>query len=64
MIHQYILNGYHIVLDVYSGAVHIVDPVAYDVIALYETTPREEIVRQMLDRYGDLPDVDEEEIRA
>ena len=63
MIHQYILYGYHIVLDVYSGAVHIVDPVAYDVIALYENTPHDEIVRQMLDKYGALPDVDETEIR-
>ena len=35
MIHQYQLNGYHIVLDVYSGSVHAVDPLAYDAIALY-----------------------------
>ena len=39
MIHQYKLNGYNIVLDVYSGSVHLVDEVAYDIIALYETTP-------------------------
>ncbi len=44
MIHQYKLNGYNIVLDVYSGSVHLVDEVAYDIIALYETTPQEEIV--------------------
>ena len=37
MIHQYKLNGYNIVLDVYSGSVHLVDEVAYDIIALYET---------------------------
>ena len=42
MIHQYQLNGYNIVLDVYSGSVHVVDEVAYDVIALYETTFRTE----------------------
>ena len=36
MIHQYKLNGYNIVLDVFSGSVHIVDEVAYDVIAMYE----------------------------
>ena len=47
MIHQYKLNGYCIVLDIYSGSVHVVDPVAYDVIALYETTAPEEISRQM-----------------
>ena len=33
MIHQYKLNGYNIVLDVFSGAVHVVDDAAYD--ALY-----------------------------
>ena len=35
MIHQYQLHGYNIVLDVYSGAVHVVDEVAYEAIALY-----------------------------
>ena len=34
MIHQYKLNGYNIVLDVYSGSVHLVDEVAYDIIAM------------------------------
>ena len=28
MIHQYQLNGYNIVLDVYSGSVHAVDELA------------------------------------
>ena len=28
MIHQYKLNGYNIVLDVYSGSVHAVDELA------------------------------------
>ncbi len=34
VIHQYINNGYHIVLDVNSGSVHVVDPVVYDAIAV------------------------------
>ena len=34
MIHGYQLNGYNIVIDVYSGSVHSVDKVAYDVIAV------------------------------
>lgn len=33
LIHQYKSNGYNIVLDVYSGAVHVVDDLFYDVIA-------------------------------
>ena len=55
MIHQYKLGGMNIVLDVCSGAVHVVDEVAYDVIALYETTGREEIVAQLQDKYPQIP---------
>ena len=36
MIHQYKLGGFNIVLDVCSGAVHVVDEVAYDIIGLFE----------------------------
>ena len=36
MVHQYINNGYHIVLDVNSGSVHVVDKLAYDVIPVVE----------------------------
>ena len=63
MIHQYKLNGYNIVLDVYSGSVHVVDEVAYDIIALYPQTPEDEIVRRMLEKYGDRPDVTEQDLR-
>ena len=33
LIHQYINNGYHLVLDVHSGSIHITDALVYDVIA-------------------------------
>ena len=33
MIHQYKLGGYNIVLDVCSGALHVVDDLSYDIIA-------------------------------
>lgn len=36
MVHQYKNNGYHIVLDVNSGSVHVVDEVVYDVIPVVE----------------------------
>ena len=51
MVHQYKNNGYNIVLDVNSGAVHVVDDAAYDVISLYELKGREEIFTQLADRY-------------
>ena len=53
MIHAYKLNGYNIILDVFSGSVHLVDEVAYDAITHYEDTPREELLAQLMDRYGD-----------
>ena len=51
MVHQYKNNGYDIVLDVNSGAIHVVDDVTYDVIALYEGHTREEIVNSLRERY-------------
>ena len=51
MIHQYKLGGYNVVLDVCSGAVHVVNDVAYDMIAQYETLPREELIAEMNRRY-------------
>ena len=32
MIHKYSLNGYNIILDVYSGAVHVVDDLTYRLV--------------------------------
>ena len=51
MIHQYKLGGYNIVLDVCSGGVHVVDDVAYDIISLFETTAREDVLTAMKDKY-------------
>ena len=51
MIHQYKLGGYNIVLDVCSGGVHVVDDVAYDIISLFETTSREDILAAMKEKY-------------
>lgn len=62
MIHQYKLNGYNIVLDVYSGSVHCVDDLAFDVIEMYEKNSREEIISALLEKYKDAPDVNAKEI--
>ena len=52
MIHQYKLNGFNIVLDTYSGSVHCVDDLSYDIIALYnEKKSKDEIKSLMLDKY-------------
>ncbi len=62
MVHQYKLNGYKIVLDTASGSVHTVDDVAYDIIALYPSKTKEEIVSAILEKHGDKEDVNEKEI--
>ena len=62
MVHQYKLNGYNIVLDTASGCVHVVDDVAYDIIALYKTSDKETIISEILTKYKDLPDVTVKEI--
>lgn len=62
MIHQYKLNGYNIVLDVYSGSVHAVDDLAYDVIAMYKNATKEQIIDEMLSKYADNPEITKEEI--
>ena len=59
MIHQYQLGGYNIVLDVCSGAVHAVDELAYDMIGLFESLPREEVLAAMAKKH---PAVSDEEI--
>ena len=61
MIHQYKLNGYNIVLDTYSGSIHVVDDIAYDIISMYEGAGEEEICCKMLEKYGSLPEVTEED---
>ena len=53
MVHQYKNNGYNIVLDVNSGAIHVVDDVSYDVIALYEDHTPEEIVAELSGTYSE-----------
>ncbi len=63
MIHQYKLAGNNIVLDVASGSVHVVDDVAYDVIAMFETSSADDIVAALSEKYASVPEVTPDEIR-
>lgn len=51
MIHQYKLNGYDIVLDCASGSVHVVDDVAYDMIADFENLSKDELINKIKNKY-------------
>lgn len=48
MVHQYKNNGYDIVLDVNSGAIHVVDDVTYDVIAYINERSVEQYSKEAL----------------
>ena len=52
MIHQYKQNGYNIVIDVYSGSVHVTDDIAYDVISMFETSSEDEILSALIKKYA------------
>ena len=63
MIHQYRMGDLNIVLDVFSGSIHVVDDIAYDIIGMYEKCSADEIAAEILSRYGDREGVNEDEIR-
>ena len=52
MIHCYKLGGLNIVLDIYSGSVHVVDEVAYDIIKAYETADKDLLKADLIKKHG------------
>ena len=62
MIHQYKLNNCNIVLDVCSGAVHVVDDVAYDIIEIFEDKNKDEIISFICEKYKDNSDITKQDI--
>ncbi len=64
MIHQYKLNGYNIIMDANSGAVHSVDDLAYDVIACMDKgMDAEAVKKELLPREG-ITEADIDEVIA
>ena len=62
MIHRYKLNGFNIVVDCFSGSIHSVDDVAYDIIGMFEQYSNKEIVSEMLKKYGVTESISEKDI--
>ncbi|MGN0575462.1 MAG: thioether cross-link-forming SCIFF peptide maturase, partial [Ruminococcus sp.] len=52
MIHKYKLCGFNIVLDVNSGAVHIVDELTYDMLENVEPPFDEKCPEQIADKHS------------
>ncbi len=48
MIHTFTQNGYTLVLDVYSGAVHVVDEEAAELIGLYEHLGKDAVLSEYM----------------
>ncbi len=44
MVHQFKNNGFNIVMDINSGAIHVVDDVTYEVISRFEKESKEEVI--------------------
>ena len=55
VVHQYKNNGYDIVLDVNSGAIHVVDDVTYDVIEMIDQSQPESYARAVSYTHLTLP---------
>ncbi|MDO4962466.1 MAG: thioether cross-link-forming SCIFF peptide maturase [Eubacteriales bacterium] len=62
MVHCYKQGGLNIVIDTFSGSIHIVDDAAFDIIGMFEDRPKEEIIDIVGKRYADDPDVTREEL--
>lgn len=62
MIHSYKMKGYNIIIDQNSGCVHSVDEVAYDIINMFETEPKDKIKAYILDKYANREDVTPDDI--
>ena len=62
MVHQYQLGGYNIVLDICSGAVHVVDEVAYDIISDYEKFDKDTIEKKLKAKYLSRADITDNDI--
>ena len=56
MVHLFKNNGYNIVLDVDSGAIHVVDDISYDMIGIYEGKEKDDIFKEMKSMHPSISD--------
>lgn len=52
MIHKFVIDNNYMVVDVNSGAVHVVDGITWDVLDLFNKLSAEEIIEVLTDRYS------------
>ena len=51
MVHAFKNNGYNIVMDVNSGAIHVVDELVYDIVNVFKDLSESEIREKFKDAY-------------
>lgn len=52
MLHKFIFEDSKIIMDIYSGAVHIVDDIVYDLVDEFENRTKKELVEIYKDKYS------------
>lgn len=61
-IHKFYLNGMYLMLDINSGAVHVIDKMIYEIMDTFDGTNSGKVIDELTDRYdrGDLIEAIEE----
>lgn len=52
-IHKFYLNGMYIVLDINSGAVHVVDEIVYDIMDCFTGSNDQEVIEALCEKYAE-----------
>ncbi|NLM12713.1 MAG: thioether cross-link-forming SCIFF peptide maturase [Epulopiscium sp.] len=52
MIHKFSMDGVNMVLDIYSGAVHVVDDIVYELVDDYKKYPKDELIQKYKEKYA------------
>ena len=53
MIHKYKMNGFNIVMDINSGAIHIFDDLAYDMLDNLDENMEETVPEQVYNEHSE-----------
>lgn len=59
LIHKYSLNGYNIVIDVHSGAIHVVDDVTYNILDSVKPPMSENCPNELIEQYSKVYSADD-----
>ncbi|MDC7280197.1 MULTISPECIES: thioether cross-link-forming SCIFF peptide maturase [Pseudobutyrivibrio] len=64
MIHQFKNNGYNIVIDINSGAIHVVDEITYDFLGLWQEQGKDAALDQMKKSHPEVSEAELSEIQS